>query len=75
MNRINVTEARARLSHYLARVEAGETFVVCRCGVPIAEIRPLPKRPRELRPIGIDRGMQVPASFFEPLPGDDKEIP
>lgn len=75
MNRINVSEARARPSHYLARVEGGETFVVCRRGAPIAEIRPLHKRPRELRRVGIDRGMQVPASFFEPLPGDDKEIP
>ena len=75
MNRINIAEARARLSHYLARVEGGETFVVCRRGAPIAEIRPLPKRRREPRPVGIDRGMQVPASFFEPLPGVDKEIP
>jgi len=70
MIKINTAEAKARLSHYLERVESGETVVVCRRNVPVAEIRPLPKRPRERRPVGIDRGMSIPASFFDPLPGD-----
>ena len=70
MIKINTAEAKARLSHYLERVEGGETVVVCRRNVPIAEIRPLPKRPRERRPVGIDRGLRVPSSFFEPLPDD-----
>lgn len=70
MIKINTAEAKARLSHYLEKVEEGETVVVCRRNVPIAEIRPLPKRPLERRPIGIDRGMCVPESFFEPLPED-----
>ncbi len=70
MIKINTAEAKARLSHYLERVEGGETVVVCRRNVPIAEIRPLPKLPSTQRPVGIDRGMKVPASFFEPLPDD-----
>ena len=70
MIKINTAEAKARLSHYLERVEGGETVVVCRRNVPIAEIRPLPKRPLTERPVGIDRGMKVPASFFDPLPDD-----
>ncbi|MCE2460996.1 MAG: type II toxin-antitoxin system prevent-host-death family antitoxin [Pseudomonadales bacterium] len=70
MIRINTAEAKARLSHYLERVEGGETVVVCRRNVPVAEIRPLPRRPREQRRIGIDRGMRVPPGFFEPLPED-----
>ncbi len=65
---INVAEAKARLSHYLQSVQRGETVVVCRRNVPIAEIRPLPRRPRRERPVGIDRGMQLPSSFFEALP-------
>lgn len=68
MIRINVAEAKARLSHYLESVQRGETVVLCRRNVPIAEIRPLPRRPRHERPVGIDRGMELPASFFEPLP-------
>ena len=70
MIRINTAEAKARLSHYLERVQGGETVVVCRRNVPIAEIRPLPVRRPEPRPVGIDRGMAVPPSFFDPLPDD-----
>lgn len=63
-----MAEARANLSRYLARVEAGETITLCRRNVPIAEIRPIHATPAERRPIGIDRGMKLPESFFEPLP-------
>ncbi|MDE2762572.1 MAG: type II toxin-antitoxin system prevent-host-death family antitoxin [Gemmatimonadota bacterium] len=68
MTRVNIADARAHLSGYLARVEAGETITLCRRNVPIAEIRPIRATPAEQRPIGIDRGMTVPESFFEPLP-------
>ena len=68
MIQINIAEAKARLSRYLENVERGETVVLCRRNVPIAEIRPLPKPPTHERPVGIDRGMTVPDSFFEPLP-------
>ena len=72
MNKVNIADARAHLSRYLARVEAGETITLCRRNVPVAEIRPLRTEPAELRPIGIDRGMTVPDSFFEPLPDDER---
>ena len=68
MIQINIAEAKARFSRYIESVEKGETVVVCRRNVPVAEIRPLPKAPRHERPVGIDRGMTVPAGFFEPLP-------
>ena len=70
MIRVNITEAKLHLSRYLERVENGETIVLCRRNVPIAEIRPLPKAPTRPRPVGIERGMTVPPSFFEPLPED-----
>ena len=70
MIKVNIAEAKARLSTYLDRVEQGETVVLCRRNAPIAEIRPLPKLPAKERPVGIDRGMKVPASFFEPLPDE-----
>ena len=68
MIRINVAEARARLSQYLDTVQNGETVILCRRNIPIAELRPLPSRPHRERRVGIDRGMELPASFFEPLP-------
>ena len=68
MLKIDISDAKTHLSLYLDHVERGETVVVCRRNVPIAEIRPVPKPSMEERPVGIDRGMTVPASFFEPLP-------
>lgn len=68
MLKVNIAEAKARLSQILDRVDQGETVVICRRNVPVAEIRPIAQPPVEPRPVGIDRGMAVPDSFFEPLP-------
>jgi prevent-host-death family protein len=68
---INIHEAKAKLSEYLAAVEAGETVQICRRNVPIAQIVPLPKLRSEPRPIGLgpfEEGYELPDSFFEPLP-------
>ena len=70
MIRVNIAEAKANLSRYLASVEDGETILVCRRNLPVAEIRPVSKPPVEPRPTGIDRGMTLPSTFFEPLPDD-----
>lgn len=70
MNKVNIAEARVHLSRYLAQVEAGETITLCRRNVPIAEIRPLRAEVADPRPTGIDRGMSVPDSFFDPLPDE-----
>ena len=70
MIKVNIAEAKARLSTYLDSVEQGETVVLCRRNVPIAEIRALPKPLLKERPVGIDRGMKVPGSFFKPLPDE-----
>ena len=70
MLRVNIAEAKARLSAVLENVERGETVVLCRRNVPIAEIRALPRAPAGERPVGIDRGMKIPDSFFEPLPDE-----
>ncbi len=68
MLRVNIADAKTHLSRYLGRVEQGETVVLCRRNVPVAEIRPLPKPLGQPRPVGIDRGMMIPPSFFKPLP-------
>ncbi len=71
MIKLNIHEAKTHLSRYLDRLAAGEVIVLCRRNVPIAEIRGLPARRAEPRPIGPLRGQfEVPATFFEPLPED-----
>ena len=68
MNQVNLADAKAHFSHYIERVEKGDTIILCRRNVPVAEIRPLKAKRQEPRRVGIDRGMQIPQSFFDPLP-------
>ncbi len=71
MIRLNIHEAKTHLSRYLARLREGDSIILCKRNEPIAEIRPLPKRPKKPRPIGLAKGkIRIPASFFEPLPED-----
>jgi len=71
MLRVNVHDAKTHLSKYLARVAKGESIIVCRHNIPIAELRPLTPPERPPRPIGLCKGMfEVPPEFFEPLPAD-----
>lgn len=67
---INTHEAKAKLSEYLAAVEAGEVVQICRRNVPIAQLVPLPRPDTSPRPIGLacDANYELPDSFFEPLP-------
>lgn len=71
MIRINVHEAKAHLSRYLDQILAGETVVVCRRNVPIAELRALPQPLRSPRTLGQGRGLaHLPDAFFDPLPDE-----
>lgn len=71
MIRLNIHEAKTHLSRYLARLEEGESILLCRRNVPIAEIRPLTKEPRRPGRPGHWAGkFEVTEAFFEPLPED-----
>ena len=70
MIRVNLAEAKAKLSFYVNRAAEGQTVVICRRNVPVAELRPVTQPAGDRRPVGIDRGMEIPDSFFEPLPAD-----
>ncbi|MGA2403190.1 MAG: type II toxin-antitoxin system Phd/YefM family antitoxin [Syntrophobacteraceae bacterium] len=71
MIRLNIHEAKTHLSKYLERLAGGETILLCKRNVPIAEIRPLPPERRAPRPIGLAGGaFRLPPSFFEPLPDE-----
>jgi prevent-host-death family protein len=71
MIRVNIHEAKARLSEYLARLDEGDVLVICKRNTPVAELRRVRSRPAKPRPIGKAAGrFTVPASFFEPLPDE-----
>jgi antitoxin (DNA-binding transcriptional repressor) of toxin-antitoxin stability system len=69
---VNVHEAKAKLSEFLAQVEAGETVIICRRNEPIAELKALPQAPKKPRPMGSARGeFTIHPSFFEPMTEDE----
>ena len=73
MTRLNIHEAKTRLSEYLDRLERGEEDVVtiCRRNEPIAELRALPKPRKTPRAIfRRDPRFTLANDFFEPLPED-----
>jgi antitoxin (DNA-binding transcriptional repressor) of toxin-antitoxin stability system len=67
MKKVNIFEAKARLSEYLDLVEGGERVVICRRNRPIAELRALPASRGGQRPLG-GTELRIPDTFFEPLP-------
>lgn len=74
MLNVNIADAKAHLSEYLAAVERGETVVLCRRNVPVAELRPVAKpAEKKPRPIGLGPGgpeYDLPDAFWEPLPDE-----
>lgn len=71
---LNINEIKTHFSHFISKVSNGETVIVCKRNVPIAEIKPIAALPTEKRPIGL-AGKEYPDfnisdSFFEPLPDD-----
>ena len=69
MKPLNIHEAKTQLSKYLAKLRPGESILICKRNVPIAELRALPRQGGKPRPIGLAKNeFSVPASFFDPLP-------
>jgi antitoxin (DNA-binding transcriptional repressor) of toxin-antitoxin stability system len=71
MIRLNIHEAKTHLSKYLEKLANGETIILCKRNVPIAEIRPIRPHRECKRPIGLAKGeFKLTPEFFEPLPDE-----
>ena len=71
MLKVNMAEAKAKLSEYIASLKGGETVVICNRNVPVAELRAIPQAVQKPRPVGLAKGkFRVPPRFFEPLPDE-----
>lgn len=69
MIKLNIHEAKTHLSRYLKRISRGETILLCKRNVPIAEIKPLQLSRKDKRTIGLAKGQfSLQPEFFEPLP-------
>lgn len=65
---VNIHEAKTHFSKLLERVALGEEIIIARAGEPIAKLSPLIKK--KGRAPGGAEGLEVPESFFEPMPED-----
>ncbi len=66
--KVNLSEAKARLGHYIKRAQAGEIVTVCERNRPVAELGPLssPPGPAPLR-LGVLAGQfEIPDDFDAP---------
>ena len=71
MPRIELEDFERSISEQLAGLRPDETIVLCRDGVPIAEVLPLPPRQRTPRELGFAKGQfEVTDAFLEPLPDE-----
>ena len=70
MKKVNLFEAKARLSECIDAVQRGEQVVICRRNRPVAELRAIGVARTVPRPVGGAKGFEIPDAFFEPLADD-----
>ena len=71
MIKVNIHEAKTHMSRFIERVTRGETIILCKRNIPVAEIRIIKKEKKTERPIGLAKGtFHVPDDFFQSLPED-----
>jgi antitoxin (DNA-binding transcriptional repressor) of toxin-antitoxin stability system len=70
VTKVNIHDAKTNLSRYLAELPPGGEIQLCNRNLPVAALRSL-RKAEGLKPrIGVAKGeFEVPASFFDPLPG------
>ncbi len=68
MKRVDISEAKARLSQLVEEAASGEDVVIMRAGRPVVRLTRLEKKPRR-RPLGLlDGRFKIPDDFNRPLP-------
>lgn len=71
MIKANVYDVKTHFSEYLSKVEKGESVVICKRNIPIAELHGIPTQLATPRPIGLAKGkFTVTSTFFDDLPPD-----
>lgn len=70
MEKINIHDAKTRLSQLVERAEAGEEIVIARAGRPVARLAPLAPRAGRRRLGLLDGRFRIPDDFNTPLPED-----
>jgi len=74
MDKINIHDAKTRLSQLVERAEAGEEIVIARAGRPVARLGPLTPRGEPRRLGLLDGRFRIPDDFNAPLPEELLEV-
>ena len=68
MIKANIHEIKAKLSKYVAMVEAGETVVICRRNIPVAQLQAIQHKKKPKPILGSAAGkVRILPSFFDPM--------
>ena len=68
MIKLNLHEVKTHFSKYIELVEGGETVVICKRNIPVAEIRQLRQKTKEVPQLGWAEGQgKILPSFHKPL--------
>ena len=70
MEKVNIHDAKTRLSQLVERAEAGEEIIIARAGRPVARLAPLVPRGGPRRLGLLDGRFRIPEDFNAPLPKD-----
>ena len=70
MKKVNIYEAKTRLSQLVDAAAAGEEVVIARAGRPMVRLTRLEKKPRKRRLGLLDGRFKIPDNFNRPLPED-----
>jgi len=69
MKKLTITDARKQLSRLAQEAAKGETFLITKRGVPVAELRPLEEPGRKRFKFGLMKGkVKFAGDFDDPLP-------
>ena len=66
--KLNLHEVKDQFSKYIEMVESGQTIVVCKRNIPVAEIRPIERKEKRIPILGSAAGSgKVSKSFRETM--------
>lgn len=70
MKKVNIYEAKTRLSQLVEAAAAGNDVVIAKAGRPVARLTRLEKKPSKRRLGLLDGRFRIPDDFNRPLPED-----
>lgn len=74
MRKVNIYEAKTRLSQLVEEAASGEDVVIARAGRPVARLTRLKESGRKRRLGLLDGRFKIPDDFNRPLPAEVVQI-